>query len=184
MSPARVLQLSTTQPLAEPQLVLVIANDSESHSGREVNWTLRIAVTAQPWKPAPTHVMTRRATCKYDDTRTRSCGSLYLHTRRSVCGLRACKCNYELRFISRDSFDTTRSIWTFVTNQRRILDDNAPKNSRSENQLVVVKIPPWLFAVLVQKGHHKVKNTSESEHTAIVCWRSYATCTRPRTIHL
>ena len=47
-----------------------------------------------------------------------------------------------------------------MTNQRRILDDNAPKNSRSENQLVVVKIPPWLFAVLVQKGHHKVKNVS------------------------
>ncbi len=94
MSPARVLQRSTTQPLAEPQLVLVIANDSESHSGREVSWALRIAVTAQPWKPAPTHVMTRRATCKYDDTRTRSCGSLYLHTRRSVCGLRVCKCNY------------------------------------------------------------------------------------------
>ena len=67
---------------------------------------------------------------------------------------------YELRVISQDSFDTTRSIWTFVTNQRRILDDNAPKNSRSENQLVVVKIPPWLFAVLVQKGHHKVKNVS------------------------
>ena len=67
---------------------------------------------------------------------------------------------YELRSISRDSFDTTRSIWTFVTNQRRILDDNAPKNSRSEAQLVVVKIPPWLFAVLVQKGHHKVKNVS------------------------
>ncbi len=25
-----------------------------------------------------------RATCEYDDTRTRSCGSLYLHTRRSL----------------------------------------------------------------------------------------------------
>ena len=66
---------------------------------------------------------------------------------------------YELRVISQDSFDTTRSIWTFVTNQRRILDDNAPENSRSEAQLLVVKIPPWLFAVLVQKGHHKVKNS-------------------------
>ena len=67
---------------------------------------------------------------------------------------------YELRTISQDSFDTTRSIWTFVTNQRRILDDNAPENSRSEAQLLVVKIPPWLFAVLVQKGHRKVKNAS------------------------
>ena len=34
------------------------------------------------------------------------------------------------------------------------------ENSRSEAQLLVVKIPPWLFAVLVQKGHHKVKNAS------------------------
>ena len=32
---------------------------------------------------------------------------------------------YELRTISQVPFDTTRSIWTFVTNQRRILDDNA-----------------------------------------------------------
>ncbi len=47
-----------------------------------------------------------------------------------------------------------------MTNQRRILDDNAPENSRSDSQLVVVKIPPWLFAVLVQKGHHKVKSAS------------------------
>ena len=47
---------------------------------------------------------------------------------------------YELRSISQDSFDTTPSIWTFVTNQRRILDDNAPKNSRSQAQLLVVKI--------------------------------------------
>ena len=45
-----------------------------------------------------------------------------------------------------------------MTNQRRILDDNAPENSRSEAQLLVVKIPPWLFAVLVQKGHRKVKS--------------------------
>ena len=49
--------------------------------------------------------------------------------------------NYELRAISRVPFDTTRSIWTFVTNQRRILDDNAPENSRFEAQLLVVKIP-------------------------------------------
>ena len=57
--------------------------------------------------------------------------------------------------MSQDSFDTTRSIWTFVTNQRRILDDNAPENSRSEIQLVVVKIPPWLFAVLVKRDTTK-----------------------------
>ena len=64
---------------------------------------------------------------------------------------------YELRVLSRVPLYTTLSIWTFVTNQRRILDDNAPKNSRSGAQLLVVKIPPWLFAVLVKskKGHHK-----------------------------
>ena len=32
-----------------------------------------------------------RATCEYDGTRTRSCGSLYLHARRSLCGPRVCK---------------------------------------------------------------------------------------------
>ena len=49
---------------------------------------------------------------------------------------------YELRSISQVPFDTTRSILTFVTNLRRILGDNAPENSRSEAQLLVVKIPP------------------------------------------
>ena len=58
--------------------------------------------------------------------------------------------DYELRTISRENFDTTR-----VTNQRRILEDNAPKNSRSEIQLLVVKIPPWLFAVLVKRDTTK-----------------------------
>ena len=48
----------------------------------------------------------------------------------------------ELRtiMISQESFDTARSIWTFVTNQRRILGDNATEDSRSEAQLLVVKI--------------------------------------------
>ena len=71
---------------------------------------------------------------------------------------------YELRPMSQDPFDTTRSISTFVTNQRRILDDHwhAPENSRSEAQLVVVKIPPWLFTVHVKRDTtnfwHKAKN--------------------------
>ena len=42
-----------------------------------------------------------------------------------------------------------------MTNQRRILDDNVPENSRFEAQLVVVKIPPWLFAVLVKRDTTK-----------------------------
>ena len=64
---------------------------------------------------------------------------------------------YELRSISRVPLYTTRSIWTFVTNQRRILDDNAPEHSsRSEAQLLVVKFAV-VVAVLVKKGHHKVK---------------------------
>ncbi len=48
--------------------------------------------------------------------------------------------DYELRVVSQVPLYTTRSIWTFVTNQRRILDDNAPENSRTEAQLLVVKI--------------------------------------------
>jgi hypothetical protein len=58
-------------------------------------------------------------------------------------------CRYELVFSLRDYFDTTRSIWTFVTNQRRILGDNATENSRSEAHLLVVKFrrgcSPYLY---------------------------------------
>jgi hypothetical protein len=92
----------------------------------------------------------------------RACGvrARLLPSAALVVGMGHFKKEYELRVLSRVPLYTTLSIWTFVTNQRRILDDNAPKNSRSGAQLLVVKIPPWLFAVLVQKGHHKVKNAS------------------------
>jgi hypothetical protein len=53
------------------------------------------------------------------------------------------------------SLKFTRSFWTFVTNQRRILGDNATENSRSEAQLLAVKIRRGCFAVVVKRDTTK-----------------------------
>ena len=66
---------------------------------------------------------------------------------------------YEARVASRNSFETTRAIRTFVNNQRLILGDNlnAPENSRPEAPLLIVKATASVAVAVLYERDNSVK---------------------------